>query len=433
MLFLLKIRDSSSRLKFAIETCKGINHNSKIQKSLVATFKIFSTRNLATTKSKNGPNIYFQLRNFSNKSPQFKDLEKAYAPKLSGIPKKNRKSRIDNFFEWIVSLQGRKVFGNSIAACACLAFIFGIGIELAMPWRLLRSYAEIDKEKDVDSTELYESNFEADQVAPPEELVMLMSKLGGRAQLDEIDHMRTSVFVSRLMNPLTIGTTGRINGASHGFPRHMMWRTKDEVDLGSVYFKTNWNPLFQGYKVPEDANPDKVEKLKESLVLSPGAREFIVSYMMNKASLGYPTYACGILPAVAIFYNYYIGSTMNKRFNLFEMPRWFRLGIQAFCFSTTIITFTILWNEIKGLAHVWAIDAVVRTEEEVEYAKEYYQKCLERNKILRDILGENSHYHIREDGEIEPNFYEIIEAEGYGASFKYLDEVKQKLKEKNQE
>ena len=77
-------------MKFAIETCKGINHNSKIQKSLVSTFKTFSTRNLATTKSKNAPNIYFQLRNLSNKSPQFKDLEKAYAPKLSGIPKKNR-------------------------------------------------------------------------------------------------------------------------------------------------------------------------------------------------------------------------------------------------------------------------------------------------------------------------------------------------------
>lgn len=432
-MLLLKIRDSSSRLKYAIETCKGINHNSKIQKSLVATFKTFSTRNLPTAKLKNGAKIHFHLRNFSNKSPPFKDLEKAYAPKLSGIPKKNRKSRIDHFFEWIVTLEGRKVFANSIAASACLAIVFCIGIEIAAPWRLLHSYAEIDKEKDLDRLELIESNFEADQVAPSEELVMLMSKLGARAQLDEIDHMRTSVFASRLMNPLTIGTTGRKLGASHGFPRHMMWRTKDEVDLGSVYFKTNWNPLFQGYKVPENANPDKVEKLKESLVLSPGAREFIVSYMMNKGSLGYTTYACGTLPGVAIFYNYYIGSTMNKRFNLFEMPRWFRLGIQAFLFSTVIIMFTFSWNEIKRYAHIWAIDAVVRTDEEVEYAKEYYQKCLERNKILRDILGENSHYHIREDGEIEPNFYEILEAEGYIASLKYLDEVKQKLKEKIKE
>ena len=52
--------------------------------------KTFTTRNLQTVKSKNAPNIFIQLRNLSNKATPLKELEKAYTPKLPGIPKKNR-------------------------------------------------------------------------------------------------------------------------------------------------------------------------------------------------------------------------------------------------------------------------------------------------------------------------------------------------------
>merc|ERR1712179_868997 len=120
-------------------------------------------------------------------------------------------------------------------------------------------------------------------VATPRELDKIFGSQWQRAGLSPLEHERLAAFPGVLMDPVVIGTTCK-NGGSIGVPRHMMWTSEEEMQLDTVTFKPCLNKFFKGYKIPSGVEPEDLEELKCSLLLSPEARNFIVSKCMAKAN-----------------------------------------------------------------------------------------------------------------------------------------------------
>lgn len=420
---ILKVRISLSRL------CDYLG-NQSVHKSikLCSTRQFFTLRNVLSRQN----NVQLvQFRNLANKSKSpLEQFEKAKIPKFTskGIPLKERKPNfIERYFQWIVSVKGRRAVSYLVVVNISVALVCCLGSEITAPHYMQERYAETIPDMKFDYSDRFD-NIEGNNMPSPKELVNLYSKLGPRANLDPYQHEQTSVFTSKLLDPVTIGLARCSKGCRVGIPRHMMWTSKDQVDLDSVYFKPGLNLFFKGFQIPRDADPELVERLKDTLVLSPGAREFIVSLGMKRGTINYATYLCGIIPSVGMFYHYAAGTTLSKKLDLFNQPRWKRLGFQATLWYIIAISTLLVWNELKRVAKLDTIQHVVRTEEDVEYAKEYYEKCLERNKLLREIIGPSSHYYIQEDGELFANFYEVQQYVEYKNSLEFLEAHRELLK-----
>jgi len=418
---ILKVGISLSRL------C-GYLGNESVHKSIKwCTVRQFST--LRNVLSRQNKVQLVQFRNLTNKSKSpLEQFEKVKFAKTKGVPLKERKKNIiDRFFHWIVTENGRTWVAYLVTFNVCVSVVFCLGIEIALPHYMQERYAETIPDMKFDYADRFD-NFEGNNMPAPLELVNLLAKLGQKAELSPLQHEQTSVFTSKFLDPVVIGLARTRQGCHVGVPRHLMWTSKEEVDLDSVYFKTGLNYFFKGFRIPADADPELVDRLKDALVLSPGAREFIVSYGMNRGTINYATYLCGIIPSVGMLYQYALGAAVNKKLNLFNEPRYRRLGFQATVWGIVAVTSLVTWNEIKGMANRGAIENIVRTEEDLSYAKEYYEKCLERNKLLREIIGSDSHYYIQENGELVPNFYEIPEVVEYKSSLEFLEILKERLK-----
>jgi hypothetical protein len=119
------------------------------------------------------------------------------------------------------------------------------------------------------------------------------------------------------------------------------------------------------------------------------------------------------LPGCLIFYHYLLAVNLNEKFGLMQRPRPLRLGIQSLCLVFVLLVGLYMLSLARQAVDEAAIRRVVRTPVEARGALEYYDKCLARNRLLRQILGPESHYYFEEDGELVANFYEFPENVSY--------------------
>jgi len=73
------------------------------------------------------------------------------------------------------------------------------------------------------------------------------------------------------------------------------------------------------------------------------------------------------------------------------------------------------------------LTGVCRTREEVEVALGYYEKVVERNKVLRRLVGEGMEYYIQENGELVPLFYEVEEFSSLVSRIEFLKHLLEKF------
>ena len=57
----------------------------------------------------------------------------------------------------------------------------------------------------------------------------------------------------------------------------------------------------------------------------------------------------------------------------------------------------------------------------------YYEKVVERNKVLRRLVGEGMEYYIQENGELVPLFYEVEEFSSLGSRIEFLKHLLEKF------
>jgi len=377
--------------------------------------------------------IRTQIRSMSNNIkrtlPPLKTSDELGRPvmKVKGIPILRSKKEL-SWGEWMISEEGRKFVCIANAGIATVVFAVCASIETSLPRRTQLKYAEqiegveyeIIKRDDLPEHHLYQPNKELARLGASHDI-------STRAKLDNVQTENTSVFVSELMDPVVIGTTYCRDGSMVGIPRHMMWTSKEEVDLTSVKFKPFFNPFFKGYKIPSDASPELMEELKEALVLTKEEREFAVSYFMAKGNQIIPWFH-SFVPGVFVVMNYLMIRKINNGQKLFEKSRIIRVGISALITGINMLLLLISHNNFKDINNVEATETVIRTSEDVEHAVSFYNKLIKRNKIVRKILGsDDGGYYIDEEGEIYPAFYESPQVVSYAARLKQLEFLKTRI------
>ena len=74
-----------------------------------------------------------------------------------------------------------------------------------------------------------------------------------------------------------------------------------------------------------------------------------------------------------------------------------------------------------------AMTKVCRTQEEVGVALGYFEKVLERNKLVRRLVGEGMEYYVQDSGELEPLFYQVEEHSCLAARIHFLNHLLERL------
>jgi len=349
-------------------------------------------------------NTRARLRHFSNRP----EIERKLPPQVQfNVTGPSRLKKTETWPEWIITMPGRKA-----AAALAVGSAATVTTALWVTHTVFPSWTQTFYEEQRPNTERLSflekvgGEERTNIYLPSPELVKLNAKLWQRAGLSDEDHENVELFTSTLLDPVLIGSTHCREGASVGFPRHMMWTSENDIDLDNLRIKPYWNPFFPGFSIPKDVDPADLEELKESLILSPAAREFIVSNQLLAAN-GYLSWIQVFLPGAFMLLHYVYGVTLNQKLDLISKPRYQRLGFQMLWFYLVFMTFIMMWNLVKQMSSSDYLESVVRSPEDARAALEFYTAMIKRNKILRKILGPESHYYFLENGEIIPNAHEF--------------------------
>jgi len=248
------------------------------------------------------------------------------------------------------------------------------------------------------------------------QLLKLMSDSQERAGVEDSDIEHLEVFFSCLMDPVVAGCTNTRQGGLVGLPRYML---EENFDMKKLRVKTNYNKMFRGFKIPENINQEDQQELERCLSLSEQEKQFIMSFCLAKAS-SWSALLTTAGPGLFWVFHYFLAYRVNNRWKLLETNRFIRLAIQGF-FGVISLCFYIFYYNISNFeADTDALSLVCTTREEVEVALGYFDKVLERNKILRKVIGEGMEYNVQENGELVPFFYEMEIFASLAVRVKYL-------------
>ena len=101
--------------------------------------------------------------------------------------------------------------------------------------------------------------------------------------------------------------------------------------------------------------------------------------------------------------------------------------ISVFLASLTLCSYIFYMNMSSLEADTDAMTKVCRTKEEVQVALGYFEKVLERNKLVRRLVGEGMEYYVQDSGEPEPLFYQVEDFSSLAARIYFLNHLLEKL------
>ena len=137
-----------------------------------------------------------------------------------------------------------------------------------------------------------------------------------------------------------------------------------------------------------------VQQLKNSLTLTEAEKQFIMSHSMAKVNSWSPV--CNVLaPPFAWFMAYNAGHKMNEKLNMFSKPRYARLALVGWLGAMHLLLYVMWFNLGNAEFDSGSLEQVCRTREDAEAGLSYYRKVLQRNKLLREMIGEDAHYYIQ--------------------------------------
>eukprot|EP00092_Neocalanus_flemingeri_P004023 GFUD01004330.1.p1 GENE.GFUD01004330.1~~GFUD01004330.1.p1 ORF type:complete len:378 (+),score=125.49 GFUD01004330.1:39-1172(+) len=248
------------------------------------------------------------------------------------------------------------------------------------------------------------------------QLLKLLSDCQDRSGLDDANFDRVDVFYSCLLDPVLAGSTHTRQGGLVGLPRYML---EDDMNLGEVRVKTNYNKMFKGFKIPENISEEDKQEVERCMAVSTQEKQFLMSLSLTKVS-SWSSIMNTAVPALVWAFHYTLAFRVNNKLGLFNKPRYIRCGLQALLACVSLCLYIVYINMSSMEGDTNAMTAVCRTREEVEVALGYYEKVVERNKMLRRLVGEGMEYYIQETGELVPLFYEIESFTSLGSRIEFL-------------
>ena len=76
------------------------------------------------------------------------------------------------------------------------------------------------------------------------------------------------------MDPVVAGCTRTRQGGIVGMPRYMV---EEDIDWRNLRFKTHYNKIFKGFKIPENISLEDQQELRRLLTVTPEEQQFLMS------------------------------------------------------------------------------------------------------------------------------------------------------------
>jgi len=321
--------------------------------------------------------------------------------------------------KWLVTFEGRRFMAQWVGFGGTVAILAGFWCFKLFMMEWVRDEYKEDGSQ-VNLKQKLEG-FEEDTYRSPH-LLKLLSDCQDRAGLDDVNISRVDVFFSNLIDPVVGGCTHTRQGGFVGVPRYIT----EEPDLSRMKLKTHYNKMFNGFKLPENIDEEDRKELLKCLTLSTSEKNFLMSFCLARAGSWYAVIET-IMPAIFWVFHYILAFRINSRLDLLSKPRHLRFGIQALFASFSICFYLFFVNASNHEADFHCLDQVCKTIEDYEVAIGYFEKVLDRNKVLRRVVGEGIEYYIQPSGELEPMFYEFNNIGDVHVKLKHLKDQLEKL------
>lgn len=164
---------------------------------------------------------------------------------------------------------------------------------------------------------------------------------------------------------------------------HSQSQRKSAIPLNSDCFSTQVNNAPVPWSTPGG------ERLRNSLILSQDAKKFAVARELHGIQSD-PIISHALVPSVAVTIAYTIALGINKRLNLYIRPRSLRLCLYGLA-SVFGYTVYILGKDMGNVKKEADGDETVGKMGKTYAAGgvEFYEKVLERNIALRELMGKD--------------------------------------------
>lgn len=310
----------------------------------------------------------------------------------------------ENFWKWVLTEPGRQKVGQGFV-------IFGgtCSVLFGFCWNVL--FVDLHKDAYMENTELNPSlgaritKDEDRKIEVTREFLHLFTTSRSRAGLTEEAMSNVDIFFTWCLDPVRQGTINSRQGAVVGLPRHMV---EEELDLDNFRVKPFYNYFHKGFRLPSGLCQEARQDLKQTLLLTPSEQQFVMARELAGVDNFAAVRETVILPILLV--THYIGARrFNDLLGLLTVGRTIRWPIQAALAVASLGIYTLFKNlHLLEVDHA-AVTAVVRTSEQAEVAAGFYQKMLDRNLVLRQILGPDGDggYCFTDQGEQQPWLYEM--------------------------
>uniref|UniRef100_A0A131XC59 Putative conserved plasma membrane protein n=1 Tax=Hyalomma excavatum TaxID=257692 RepID=A0A131XC59_9ACAR len=195
---------------------------------------------------------------------------------------------------------------------------------------------------------------------------------------EEKKHVR--FFPVPTLDTFFAGSTSASKGAIIGLPVTFSYAKKEDVQTRSLFIHGTKEPAWE---------TREGEELKESLVLSDKAQKFVIARDINWASTYYVQLNTTALSFT--FFNCYImGRLANDKLKLLSRaPRAVRVVLYG---VIVVFNATVYIGFKDAMSQYWDrkadSEAASLGRDYVEGGIEYYGKLLQRNRALRELLGD---------------------------------------------
>lgn len=195
-----------------------------------------------------------------------------------------------------------------------------------------------------------------------------------------------------LLEPFFAGSTVASHGAIIGLPVTFSYARKEDVQTHSLRLRGTREPAWE---------TREGEALKKSLVLSDRAQRFAIARDIYWASNHYVQIQTAAL-SFAVVNCYFMGRLVNDRFQLLgRTPRSLRLGLYGVIVA---LNATVYLGFKDAMSQFWDRKADERAaalgRDYVEGGIEFYEKALQRNRALRELLGDEGRKYYTSKGNL---------------------------------
>ncbi|KAH9370979.1 hypothetical protein HPB48_019094 [Haemaphysalis longicornis] len=195
-----------------------------------------------------------------------------------------------------------------------------------------------------------------------------------------------------LLDPFFAGSTEASHGAILGLPVTFSYARKEDVQTRSLLLRGTREPAWE---------TREGEALKKALVLSDRAQRFAIARDLYWASTYYVQIQTAAL-SFAVVNCYFMGRLINDRFRLLgRVPRSLRVGLYGVIVA---INATVYLCFKDATSQFWDRKADEKAaalgRDYVEGGIEFYEKALQRNRALRELLGDEGRKYYTSKGNL---------------------------------